>query len=96
MFAGGKNSILRSKTHNKFVLLLQEKRTMQDYELQNYDFIPLNDLLKKLHLVGTGGEANIRIVNGEALVNGEVETRKRRKLRVGDVVEFAGDKIGIR
>ena len=41
---------------------------MQHYELQDYDFIPLNDLMKKLHLVGTGGEANIRIVNGEVLV----------------------------
>ncbi|MBL7795617.1 MAG: RNA-binding S4 domain-containing protein [Saprospiraceae bacterium] len=68
---------------------------MQHYELQDYEFIPLNDLLKKLHLVGTGGEANIRISNGEVLVNGEVETRKRRKLRAGDVVEFAGERIGI-
>lgn len=68
---------------------------MQHYELQDYEFIPLNDLLKKLHLVGTGGEANIRISNGEVLVNGEVETRKRRKLRAGDVVAFAGERIGI-
>ena len=68
---------------------------MQDYELQDYDFIPLNDLLKKLHLVGTGGEANIRIVNGEVQVNGDMETRKRRKLRTGDVVEFAGERIEI-
>lgn len=76
--------------------MLQEKQTMQDYKLKDYDFIPLNDLLKKLHLVGTGGEANIRITNGEVLVNGEVDTRKRRKLRAGDVVEFAGEQISIR
>lgn len=68
---------------------------MQHYELQDYEFIPLNDLLKKLHLVGTGGEANIRISNGEVLVNGEVETRKRRKLRAGDVVEFTGEEVRV-
>lgn len=96
MFAGGKNSVLPAKIHNLFVPLLQQFLTMQHYELQDYDFIPLNDLMKKLHLVGTGGEANIRIVNGEVLVNGEEETRKRRKLRAGDVVEFAGERVEIR
>ncbi len=68
---------------------------MLEFSLRHYDFIPLNDLLKTLHLVGTGGEANIRITNGEVLVNGEVETRKRRKLRAGDVVAFAGEEITI-
>ena len=58
------------------------------FELRESDFIPLNNLLKVLHLVGTGGEANIRIENGEARVNGAVETQKRKKLRSGDVVVF--------
>jgi ribosome-associated protein len=58
------------------------------FELRNSDFIPLNNLLKVLQLVGTGGEANIRIENGEARVNGAVETQKRKKLRSGDVVVF--------
>ena len=68
---------------------------MKKFDLKAYEFIPLNDLLKVLHLVGTGGEANIRITNGEVLVNGEVDTRKRKKLRAGDVVEFDGKKIEI-
>ena len=59
-----------------------------EFELRKSDFIPLNQLLKLLKLVGTGGEANIRIENGEVLVNGAVEHQKRKKLRVGDVVEF--------
>lgn len=50
------------------------------------DHIPLNQLLKNMRLVGTGGEANIRIDNGEVKVNGEVEWQKRKKLRVGDEV----------
>jgi len=96
LIAGGKNSTLPAKIHNLFVPLPKQMLAMQNYDLQDYDFIPLNDLLKKLHLVGTGGEANIRITNGEVLVNGELETRKRRKLRTGDVVEFDGERIAVR
>jgi ribosome-associated protein len=67
-----------------------------EFTLKKHDFIPLNDLLKILHLVGTGGEANARISAGEAQVNGAVETQKRKKLRTGDVVDFAGTQIVIR
>jgi len=59
-----------------------------EFTLDGQDHIQLNNLLKVLHLVGTGGEANIRIDNEEVLVNGAVETQKRKKLRVGDKVEF--------
>ncbi len=58
------------------------------FQLTDHDHIPLNSLLKALHLVGTGGEAHIRIDNGEVRVNGEVETQQRKKLRPGDVVKF--------
>ena len=67
-----------------------------DFELQGHDHITLNNLLKVLHLVGTGGEANIRISNGEVRVNGAVETQKRKKLRAGDKVEFQKTTIEIR
>lgn len=69
---------------------------MLEFELRGHDFIPLNDLLKILRLVGTGGEANIRIADGEVLVNGAVETQKRKKLRPGDVVEFEGRQVTIK
>lgn len=69
---------------------------MTTFHLKEYEFIPLNDLLKILNLVGTGGEANMRISAGEAVVNGVVDTRKRKKLRAGDVVEFSGVKIEVR
>ena len=59
-----------------------------EFNLQGQDHITLNNLLKVMHLVGTGGEANIRISNGEVRVNGAVETQKRKKLRAGDKVEF--------
>ena len=59
-----------------------------EFTLDGQDHIQLNNLLKVLHLVGTGGEANARIDNEEVRVNGEIETRRRKKLRVGDKVEF--------
>jgi ribosome-associated protein len=59
-----------------------------EFTLDGQDHIQLNNLLKVLHLVSTGGEANVRIDNEEVRVNGAVETQKRKKLRVGDKVEF--------
>ena len=56
------------------------------------DYIELNNLLKTFGWVATGGEAKIRIDNSEVTVNGEVETRRRKKMKVGDVVEFEGQK----
>ncbi len=65
------------------------------FELRDTEFIPLNNLLKVLQMVGTGGEANIRIENGEVKVNGQVETQKRKKLRPGDVIVFEKTTITI-
>lgn len=59
------------------------------------DFIPLDKLLKLLNLVGSGGEAHIRITHGEILVNGQVELQKRKKMRVGDNAEISNQKIHI-
>ncbi len=53
--------------------------------------IKLDQFLKWLGAVQTGGEAKILISSGEVLVNGEVETRRGRKLRAGDTVEFMGE-----
>ena len=66
-----------------------------EFKLHDHDHIPLNNLLKVLNLVETGGEANIRITDGEVKVNGVIETQKRKKLRPGDVVEFQKQKITI-
>lgn len=53
--------------------------------------IRLGQLLKLAGVVETGGEAKLRIREGEALVNGEVETRRGRQLVPGDLVEFGGE-----
>jgi len=52
--------------------------------------ISLNDFIKCSGLVGTGGQAKLLIQSGDVSVNGEVETRRRRKLRPGDVVALLG------
>ena len=52
------------------------------------EFIELNKLLKYENVISSGAEAGVVISEGYVLVNGEVETRKRKKLRKGDVILF--------
>lgn len=68
---------------------------MQEFQLKGKEYIELNKLLKLTRLVGTGGEANIYIDNGEVLVNGVIETRRRNKLRPGDIVKFQATEIEV-
>lgn len=65
------------------------------FKLENQEYIQLNDLLKVLNIVSTGGEAKIVILEGEVMVNGEVEFQVRKKLRKGDKIEIGDIEIGI-
>ncbi|MFW6352217.1 MAG: RNA-binding S4 domain-containing protein [Bacteroidota bacterium] len=56
----------------------------------NGDFIELFKLLKILNISSTGGEAKIMIDQGLIKVNDKVDTRKRAKIKPGDIV-IAGD-----
>jgi ribosome-associated protein len=55
----------------------------------------LGRALKAASLVGTGGEAKVLIQAGEVSVNGEVETRRGRRLEEGDVVEVGDERLEI-
>lgn len=57
------------------------------------DYIPLIQLLKAANLVQTGGEAQIVVTEGKVKYNGQVDYRKRLKVKKGDVVEFRNKKI---
>jgi ribosome-associated protein len=57
------------------------------------DYIPMIQLLKATNLVQTGGEAQIVVSQGEVKYNGNIDTRKRLKVKVGDKVEFRGKTI---
>lgn len=65
-----------------------------DFKLEQ-DYIELIKLLKLTDLCSTGGEAKMVVESGYVTVDGEVEERKRRKLRQGMVVEFDGQEIKI-
>ena len=86
--------IKKSNFVNKLYQIIINR--MKEFNLEGHEFIELNKLLKLMRTVGSGGEANGRIVNGEIMVNGLVETRKRNKLKAGDVVSFQDVSIIIR
>jgi ribosome-associated protein len=52
-------------------------------------------ILKFENLVQSGGEAKTVIAEGLVRVNGQVETRKRRKVYHGDTIAFAGATIEV-
>jgi ribosome-associated protein len=55
--------------------------------------VELYKILKFEGLASSGGEAKSVIDNGQVVVNGEVETRKRKKIMSGDVIEYMNEKI---
>jgi len=57
--------------------------------------IALYQILKLEALVSSGGEAKVAIDDGRVLVNGEVETRRRKKIMSGDIIEFEGEHFKI-
>ena len=57
--------------------------------------VELYKILKFEGMASSGGEAKFAIAEGQVLVNGTVETRKRRKIVSGDIVEFGKEKIRI-
>ena len=65
------------------------------FNLNGAEFIELIKLLKLLHIAQSGGHAKIMVDEGEVKINGEVEFRKRAKLRPGDIVETSGKKISV-
>jgi ribosome-associated protein len=54
----------------------------------NREPVELYKVLKFEGLVGSGGEAKFVIDSGLVQLNGQVETRKRKKVVSGDVIEF--------
>ena len=55
--------------------------------------INLDQFLKWSGIFSTGGEAKIAITQGSVKVNGIIETKRSRKLKESDVVEFEGYRL---
>ena len=59
----------------------------------NKEPVELYKILKFEGLTTTGGEAKLLIGDGQVTVNGDVETRRRRKMLSGDIIGFRGEEI---
>ncbi|GMQ91946.1 MAG: hypothetical protein BMS9Abin11_1263 [Gammaproteobacteria bacterium] len=57
--------------------------------------VELYKILKFEGMVSSGATAKSAIAEGQVLVNGKVETRKRKKIISGDIIEFGKEKICI-
>lgn len=69
---------------------------MEEFHLRQEDeFIKLGQVLKATGLVDSGVVAKEVIQNREVKVNGEVDTRRGRKLYDGDLVEFENQTVKI-
>ena len=68
---------------------------MREVEI-NKEPVELYKVLKFEGMCSSGAEAKLAVANGNVLVNGEVETRKRKKLVSGDIIKFADESIKLR
>ncbi|MEI6857701.1 S4 domain-containing protein YaaA [Psychrilyobacter sp.] len=59
------------------------------------EYIKLDQLLKWANVVSSGSDAKHIITEEMVKVNGEIETRRGKKIRVGDIVEFEGKEIEV-
>ena len=59
------------------------------------EYIKLGQALKKAGLVSSGVEAKMVITDGEVTVDGEVDTRRGRKLFGGEIISYDGENIKI-
>ena len=66
-----------------------------EIKLDGEEFILLQALLKVSGLCDSGGEAKAAITGGKVTVDGEVEIRRGKKIRSGQIVSFAGQTIKI-
>lgn len=57
------------------------------------EYIKLDQFLKLADIVSTGGHAKFLIQEGVVKVNGEVETRRGKKIKSGDIIEVEGNSI---
>lgn len=65
---------------------------MQEFELKK-EFITLGQLLKEVGVIGTGGQAKIFLSEYDVYVNGELEQRRGKKIRVDDEVKIEDNEI---
>ncbi len=60
------------------------------------DYIELCHLLKLMGLADSGGQGKLLVTDGQVMVDGQPELRKRAKIRAGQVVSCLGQRIAVR
>lgn len=68
---------------------------MIEFKLGGEEFIQLCDLMKITDLASSGAEAKHLIADGKVTIDGNVELRKRCKVRSGQLVEFNGKQVKV-
>jgi ribosome-associated protein len=72
----------------------QRKQAMNDVEYYlTEEYIELNHLLKLAGFASSGGGGSALVVQGLVTVDGKPESRKRNKIRAGQVVRYQGARI---
>jgi len=66
-----------------------------EFKLDGEEYITLQALLKAGGLSESGGSAKVDITSGKVLVDGEVEVRRGKKIRAGQIVSFEGSEIKV-
>ncbi len=67
---------------------------MKTFKIKD-EYIQLDQLLKALRLANSGGMAHLMVDDGLVKVNGFIETRRRAKIRAGDIVDVEGVKVKV-
>ena len=67
---------------------------MESFILKD-EYIQLDQLLKTLRMVSSGGMAHLMVDDGLVKVDGFVEKRRRAKIRVGNTIEVSGKKFKV-
>jgi len=75
--------------------VLTREVLMELFELKDHEYIELNNLLKVTGLCESGGVAKMLIADGQVKVDGQVELRKRCKIRQGQIVLFNNQQVQV-
>ena len=77
-------------------MLINQELSMETIKIRDgEEFIKLGQAMKKAGLVGSGLDAKILIQDGQVKVNGEVDTRRGKKLYPGDSFEYDGNTVKV-
>ena len=69
---------------------------MEEVSLREGDeFIKLGQLMKQVGWISSGVDAKMLILDELVQVNGEIETRRGKKIYPGDVVTFEGESVKV-